>query len=110
MLITNRLDPAWPHSARLREMICERQTLDRVFRSIRVPVLLTYDSTCVGGHSCEDSPYPENFVAELRAIYERFCGRDLPAHVIIDLILVPLLHKADFVAELDRRLRILQQI
>lgn len=110
MLITNRLDPAWPHSARLREMISERQTLDRVFRSIRVPVLLTYESTCVAGHSCEDSPYPENFVAELRAIRERFCGRDLPAHVIVDLILVPLLHKADFVAELDRRLRILQQI
>jgi len=64
MLITNRLDPAWPHSARLREMISERQTLDRVFRSIRVPVLLTYDSTCVAGHSCEDSPYPENFVSE----------------------------------------------
>lgn len=110
MLITNRLDPAWPHSERLREMISDRQTLDRVFRSIRVPVLLTYDSKCIAGHSCEDAPYPVNFGAELQAIHERFRGRDLPAHVIIDLILVPLLSKADFVAQLDRKLRIFQQI
>ena len=76
---------------RLREMISERQTLDRVFRSIRVPVLLTYDSACVAGHSCEDSPYPENFVASCARSTSASRGRDLPAHVIIDLILVPCL-------------------
>ncbi len=110
MLISNRLDPAWPHSDRLRELISERRTLDRVFRSIRVPVLLTYDSACVKGHSTEDAPYPENFCAELREIHARFSERDLPAHVVIDLILVPLLDKSDFVRELDRKLRIFQQI
>jgi hypothetical protein len=110
MLITNRLDSAWPHSERLRDVISERRTLDRVFRSIRVPVLLTYDSACVASHICEDDPYPEKFCAEVRSIYERFADRELPLHVIIDLILVPLLSKADFVRQLDRKLRILRRI
>jgi hypothetical protein len=110
MLITNRLDPAWPHSERVREMISERRTLDRVFRAIRVPVLLTYDSAAVAKHSSEDGPYPEEFRSELREIHRRFSRRDLPAHVVIDLILVPLLSKSDFVIELDRKLQIFQQI
>lgn len=110
MLIANRLDPSWPHSERLRELISERRTLDRVFRAIRIPVLLTYDSPCVAGHGCEDEPYPENFCAEVREIHARFAARKLPVSVIIDLILVPLLSKADFVTELDRKLRIWQDI
>jgi hypothetical protein len=110
MLITNRLDPAWPYSDRVRELISERRTLDRIFRSIRVPVVLTYDSDCVAAHNSEDEPYPTEFVKELRDIYERFSGRDLPAHVILDLILVPLLDKAALLAELDRKLRIWQKI
>ena len=67
MLITNRLDPAWPHSERVREMISERRTLDRVFRSIRVPVLLTYDSAAVAKHSSEDEHLPPRPLQDVSA-------------------------------------------
>jgi hypothetical protein len=77
---------------------------------MRVPVLLTYNSDCLGRHNCEDPPYPEEFVAEVRALHERFATRELPTKVIVDLILVPLKSKADLVAELDRKLRIHQEI
>jgi hypothetical protein len=110
MLITNRLDPKWPFSVALRKLISERQTLDRLFRAIRIPVLLTYESKCIGAHNSEDPPYPESFATELREIYDRFAARDLPTKVVLDLILVPLLDKAAFVTELDRKLRIVQQI
>lgn len=110
MLITNRLDPAWPHSERLRELISERRTLDRVFRSIRVPVVLTYDSSCVAQHSSEDDPYPAEFDKELRGIHTRFGRRKLPTHVVLDLVLVPVLDKAALVGELDRKLRIFQRL
>jgi hypothetical protein len=110
MLITNRLDEAWPHTEALRRLIREQQTLDRVFGAMRVPVLLTYDSDCVGRHDCEDSPYPEEFAAEVHALHERFAARELPTKVIVDLILVPLKSKANLVVELDRKLRIHQDI
>lgn len=110
MLITNRLDSAWPHAERLRQMISERQTLDRVFAAIRTPVLLTYNSDCVGNHNSEADPYPEDFIAELRGIHERFASRDLPTRVIVDLVLVPLLDKADFVKALHDKLKAMQAI
>jgi len=110
MLITNRLDDAWPHSEALRRLIREQQTLDRIFHAMRVPVLLTYDSDCVGRHDCEDPPYPDEFASEVRTLCERFAARDLPTKVIVDLILVPLKSKADLVVELDRKLRIHQAI
>ena len=77
---------------------------------MRVPVLLTYDSDCVGRHSCDDPPYPDEFDIEVRALHQRFAKRDLPTKVIVDLILVPLRSKADLVSELDRKLRIHQQL
>lgn len=110
MLITNRLDERWPHAEALRRLIREQQTLDRVFSAMRVPVLLTYDSDCVGQHSSENPPYPEEFTTEVRSLHERFAARKLPTKVIVDLILVPLKSKADLVAELDRKLRIHQEI
>jgi hypothetical protein len=110
MLITNRLDDAWPHAEALRRLIREQQTLDRIFRVLRVPVLLTYDSNCVACHNCEDQPYPDEFAAEVRALHQRFAQRVLPTKVIVDLILVPLKNKAELVAELDRKLRIHQHL
>jgi hypothetical protein len=110
MLIANRLDDGWPHTPRVRELISERQTLDRIFRAIRVPALITYDSDCVKAHDSEASPYPEVFEAEIRALHETFRDRGLPQRAIVDLIAVPVLDKADLVAELDRKLRIVQKI
>ncbi len=110
MLITNRLDDAWPPAGQLRRLIREQQSLDRIFRAMRVPVVLTYDSDCVGRHDCDDPPYPDEFAAEVRTTHQRFAERELPTKVIVDLILVPLKSKADLVAELDRKLRIHQQL
>jgi hypothetical protein len=110
MLITNRLDERWPYTEALRRMIREQETLDRIFAAMRVPVVLTYDSDCVGRHDCEDPPYPEAFAAEILELHERFGKRDLPTQVIVDLVLVPLRSKAEFLEELHRKLRIHQQL
>lgn len=111
MLIVNRLDDAWPHSAPLKELISERQTLDRIFSAIRVPVILTYDSACVSAHTSEAPPYPQAFEAELRDIHKRFAGREkLPTHVVVDLIPIPLRDKGDLVSALHKQLEAVKEI
>jgi len=110
MLILNRLDDTWPHSDALRSLVEERQTLDRIFSAIRVPVVLTYDSSTIAEHKSEDPPYPEAFEAELRALRDRFAERDLPAHVILDLIPVPLRDKAAFVTDLHQKLETVREL
>jgi hypothetical protein len=110
VLIGNRIDDDWPHAGALRELIDERQPLDRVFKRIRVPVLLTYDSKTVGAHTSDDDPYPETFDTEVRELQARFAHKQLPTDVLIHLILVPLLSKEDFVKSLDEKLKAWQSI
>lgn len=110
MLILNRVDDQWPHSAELRSLVEERQTLDRIFSAIRVPVVLTYDSPCVATHTSEGPPYPEAFRSELEALHDRFVERDLPAHVILDLIPVPLKDKAALVRDLHKKLETVREL
>jgi HamA len=110
VLVGNRIDDNWPHAEALRRLIDERESLDRIFKRIRVPVLLTYNSPTVAAHQCEDDPYPLAFETEVRKLQHKFAGHDLPAEVMIHLILVPLLCKADFVKRLDEKLKAWQTI
>jgi Cap4 SAVED domain len=110
LLVGNRIDDEWPHAEALRRLIDEREPLDRVFKRIRVPVLLTYDSKAVRDHNSEDGGYPDAFEAEVRELQARFASRDLPIAVLIHLILVPLFSKADFVKRLDEKLKAWQTI
>lgn len=110
MLIANRLDPQWPHAAALKKLISERRPLDEIFGSVRIPVLLTYESKSVAGHTAPDAAYLAALETEVRSLHARFASKTLPKHVSIDFILVPLLNKAAFVGELDRKLKIWQQL
>lgn len=110
LLVGNRIDDNWPHAEALRRLIDEREPLDHVFERIRIPVLLTYDSETVKAHSSEHGGYPQAFETEVREMQARFASRDLPTDVLIHLILVPLLSKADFVQRLDEKLKAWQTI
>lgn len=110
LLIGNRIDDDWPHADALRQLIDERQPLDRIFKRVRIPVLLTYDSPTVGNHRSDEDPYPSAFEEEIRKLQTRFANHDIPLNVLIHLILVPLLSKSDFVKQLDERLKAWQTI
>ncbi|MCW3046824.1 MAG: hypothetical protein JWO74_1108 [Solirubrobacterales bacterium] len=103
--VTRKLDHSWPHAAELRELLHRRRTLDEIVSRVRVPVLLTYESACVDGHtSCSDA-YCEQLAEEIAGIRERFSGRTLPKDVTIELLLVPMHRKADLIKSLETRLR-----
>ncbi len=109
-LITNKLDPAWPLTTRLKKVLdYENVPLDSIFERVRIPVLLTYDSSTVAAHSERTGQYLAEFKTEVLDIRERFSKKKLPPKFSIHLILVPLEAKAKLLKELDRRLKSIQE-
>jgi len=103
--IGNKLDPVTPHFAEIEKLLDRNNSLDKVFKRLCFPVLLTYDSTCVGSHTICDAAYIKAFEKEIRAHYSTLLTKILPANVRIHVILLPLHQKVALVQELDRRLK-----
>ncbi|KIL25999.1 hypothetical protein B4134_2745 [Bacillus safensis] len=47
LFISNKIDPLWEYADKVKNLIDERTSLDKIFQRIRIPVLLTYDSEVV---------------------------------------------------------------
>lgn len=107
--ITNKIDPAWPHSARLRHLIHRDRSLDDIFAAIRIPLLVSYDSAAAAAAAAMDDAYRQAVEQELRAAHAKLAANALPP-VSIHLIMVPLADKAALVRHLDERLRIYLQL
>ncbi len=104
-LITNKLDPAWPHSEALKELLHANTSLDEVLDVLTVPVLLTYDSQAVGAHTAVNDSYKAALAAEVTAAWDYWVERyDVDVNVRLHLILVPLENKAEFARHLHERL------
>lgn len=110
LLIKGKIDPSWPHAKALEDLLAENMSLDEVFSSACIAVLLTYDSVCLSSHSKCDTAYEAAFAAEIRKHHAMFAGRKLPKDVTIHLILLPLNTKQRLLSELDSKLRAWQTI
>ncbi|MDX2147948.1 MAG: DUF1837 domain-containing protein [Planctomycetota bacterium] len=110
MWIGNKLDPADAHSAEIQRLLDRNVSLDKIFKRICVPVLLTYDSPCVAAHSVVDPAYSKAFEAEIRKHWAAIVGKGLPPGLRIHVILLPLQSKKALVTELDRRLKLCQAL
>jgi hypothetical protein len=109
-LITNKLDPAWPLTERLQKALnYENVPLDQIFARVRIPVLLTYDSSTVAAHTSRTDEYVAAFRTEVLEIQTRFSEKELPTNFAIHLILVPLKEKRTLLDELNRRLKGIQE-
>jgi hypothetical protein len=110
LFISNKIDDAWKYADKLKKLIDERTSLDKIFTRIRIPVLLTYDSDVVKSYRevCDD--YKKALTEELNKHHTNFRSKNLPNNVDIILILIPLEHKEILVDKLHHKLRIWQQI
>jgi hypothetical protein len=108
--VTRKIDDGWPHGAELRELLHRRRTIADILGRVRVPVLLTYESPSVDKHGACHEEYCAELTAEITDLQTRFAGRNLPADVTIDLLLVPLERKADLIKALETRLKAWQLI
>jgi len=107
--IINKIDPRWPHAARLKQLLDPNTSLDQVFDAACIPVLLTCDSEVVNGHTKVSAEYIEAFTSEVKKHHATFISKKLPP-VRIYLFLVLLKSKSDLIAELDEVLKKWQQI
>jgi hypothetical protein len=110
LLISNKIDPDWPHADDLKKLIHKNKPIDQIFKTVTVPVLLTYDSRVVGAHVEHGEDYEAAFEAEVQKNLETFAGKPLPDTVRIRLILLPLKDKKALQQELHEKLKVWQQI
>lgn len=110
ILIGNKIDDSWPHAEQLKALLAPGMTLDKVFKRLCVPVLLTYDSAAVADHTICDEAYLACFKNEIREHYKSFTASKLPGDVRIHLFLLPLKSKAELNQKLHEKLKTWQNI
>jgi hypothetical protein len=116
--ISNKLDAAWEDAVRLRELLSQSTSLDKIFASICIPVLITYDSKTVRSNSEVCAQYETAFrdeveksrnlfEAKYRALLKR---KKLPPTVTVRLYLLPIHTKAALVRLMDESLKKVQSL
>jgi len=108
LLISNKIQPDWPHAEQLQELIDPATSLDIVFDRLCIPVLLTYDSKCVESHIQCDAEYEKDFEAEMLENHKVFLQADWPKNIDVHLFLLPLYRKEELVEALNERLKLWQ--
>lgn len=104
--ITNKIDETWPHSERLRKLLDENASLDDIFDSVAIPVLLTYDSKTINSHEKITEEFAIEFEKEIRENFGKFVEKELPDCINVSLILLPLRSKEDLQKKLHGELQL----
>lgn len=104
LAITNKVDPTWPFADKLKALLHENTSLDKVFASICVPVLLTYDSSTLAAHKSRTQEFLQALEVELREHHAHFCESLGQAKVRVHLFLLPLNTKKVLVEALNEKL------
>lgn len=108
LLLERKIDSNWPHAEKLRALMDENLSLDKVFEAVCVPVLLTYDSTVTGAHREYSEQYVAAMTAELEKHYSKFVSKNKLTSVQVRLILLPLQEKKHLVEALHKKLEAAQ--
>lgn len=111
LAIANKIDATWPHSDKLKKLIHPNTSLDDIFDSLCIPVLLTYDSTVLAAHNEKTQDFLKALEAELREHHASFCDALKISHKIrVHLFLVPLNTKKILVEALHEQLALWHKI
>jgi Cap4 SAVED domain len=108
MWIEQKMGDGTAHHAQIRRLLDDSTSLDEVFKVLHIPILLTYRSKTISAHSMADQSYIKEIAAELSNHFDSFRDKELPKHVHIHLVLVPLAGKAHLLHSFDERLKALQ--
>jgi hypothetical protein len=110
LFISNKIDPNWEFASDLKRLIDGRTSLDTIFKRIKLPVLLTYDSRIIKTYKEACDQYKKDLTEELHKHHQTFRGNNLPKNVDIVLILIPFEEKKVLVNKLHEKLMGLQRI
>lgn len=109
-LISRKLPEAVPEIEHWRTLMDKHQTLDKIFSSIVIPMVCTYNSDLFKNHNNNSKEYFEDFEKECRALYDKFNKSRPIGNVEIILLLLPVSDKDELNTKLDERLKAMQRI
>ncbi|GAB6554232.1 HamA C-terminal domain-containing protein [Bacillus mobilis] len=110
LCISNKIDNSWEHAEKMKMLIDGRTSLDKIFKRIRIPVLLTYDSKVVSSYKEVNEEYQTQLIEELNKHHDKFRSNELPKNIDVILILIPFEQKKRLVELLHKKLKVWQQI
>jgi len=108
--IINKIDNQWPHASKLKLLLHEDTSLDEVFESFCIPVLITYDSNAVASHQAATSTYKAAIKDEVSKLAFKFTAKALPIDHKIHVFFVPMNTKKDLISSLNTKLKAWQEI
>jgi len=108
--ITNKIDENFPLKEKLKKLIDPYTSLDEIFTSICVPVLLTYNSKTTKDITAFTDDYIEKIKPELESIFGSFKEKLGDIDLKIHLFLLPMKEKLDLTTSLDERLNVWQNL
>jgi hypothetical protein len=103
--ITNKIDDSWVYAEKLKLLLDEDKSLDEIFDSISIPILLTYDSEAINNFSKITEEFKISFEKEVLGNWNKFKSKNLPKNISIYLILFPLKSKKDIQDKLHKELQ-----
>lgn len=107
--ICDKLDDKFTLRDEIRALLDEERALDEIVASLRLPVLVAYDSQCIADHESVCAEYEAALEAEAEAVREKLIEnlgkKPPPRDVSIELILLPVEDKTKLITLLDKELR-----
>ncbi len=103
--ILNKVQSTTPYSNQLKKLFDKNTSLDEVFDVMCIPVLLTYDSDVISGHSRVTESFKREFEKEVEKIWKMFIDKGLPSEVQVHLFLFPLKSKASLQESMHKELQ-----
>lgn len=111
VVVVNKLDENWPHSARVARLLDENSSLDNIFDALTIPILLTYNSAAVHAHERVSDDYVAALAEEAQAAWTNFNAKcEIKWKIRLRLILLPLHSKKRLVELMQDRLLAWQQV
>jgi hypothetical protein len=108
--ISSKVETDWEHEKQFRKLISENTSLDKIFNSICIPVLLTYESSTIASHKKVSEAFIDAIQKESYNCYDRFCKNRMPKSLKVHLFLLPMKSKKALVDEFDVRLKLCQSL
>ena len=89
LAISNKVDAAWPHAEKLAALLDETRSLDEIIDKIKVPILVTYDSSATTKHKKLSEAYlfeEKDIAKKLQDRLKKKLGNGIPVEILLLLI------------------------
>lgn len=107
--ISDKIPPDHPQREKLTKLLARETSLDQTFKSVVVPIFISYDSEAAGAHLESTADYIADLQAEVKSHWDSLNGRYgswvLPRKIRAHVIYFPMSTKSALISAFDGRLK-----